>query len=166
MVEADWMTYARTLIGVREIPGSKHSATILGWAKTLGAKVLGINVTDDETPWCGLYVAHVMAKAGIKAPPVAVRASAWSDWGRGLMNPRPGCVLTFKREGGGHVGFYVGQDDTHFHVLGGNQGNAVSVTRISKNRLSAMRWPEGIFLPSPKIVRMKADGAPVTDNER
>lgn len=166
MVHAEWMPYARSLIGVREIPGSKHSATIMGWIKSLGAKKLGIAVKDDETPWCGTFAAHVMDHVGINPPPIAVRASAWSEWGRGLINRRPGCILTFTRQGGGHVGFYVGEDDTHLHVLGGNQGNAVSITRIAKGRLSAMRWPDGVFLPSPKIVRLSPNGAPVTVNEQ
>lgn len=166
MLQAEWMPYARSLIGVREIPGSRHSSAIMGWIKGLGSRKLGITVKDDETPWCGTFAAHVMDHVGITPPPIAVRASAWSEWGRGLLNPRVGCILTFTRQGGGHVGFYVGQDDTHLHVLGGNQGNAVSITRIAKDRLSAMRWPHGVFLPSPQIVRLKPDGAPVTVNEQ
>jgi cell wall-associated NlpC family hydrolase len=60
-----------------------------------------------------------------------------------------GDVLTFKREGGGHVGIYIGEDTTHFHVLGGNQGNAVSVSRIAKTRLfKARRTPWKIAQPS------------------
>jgi uncharacterized protein (TIGR02594 family) len=162
----DWMPYARSLIGVREIPGARHSPTILGWAQKLGAKVLGITVKDDETPWCGLFCAHVMDRVGIHPPPIAVRASSWGMWGRKLLHPRPGCILTFVREGGGHVGFYVGEDATHLHVLGGNQGNAVSITRIAKARLSEMRWPAGIDLPKAQIVRLSPSGAPVTVNER
>lgn len=45
----DWMTYARSLIGVREIRGPKHSGTIMGWIKALGAGKLGVTVRDDET---------------------------------------------------------------------------------------------------------------------
>ena len=161
----DWMTYARSLIGVREIPGARHNQTILGWAQKLGAKILGITVKDDETPWCGLFCAHVMDHVGIHPPPIAVRASSWGLWGRKLINPRPGCILTFVREGGGHVGFYVGEDASHYHVLGGNQGNAVLITRIAKARLSEMRWPAGIDLPPAKIVRLSPSGAPVTVNE-
>jgi hypothetical protein len=52
-------------------------------------------------------------------------------------------VLVFARKGGGHVGFYVGEDATAYHVLGGNQGNAVNVMRIAKDRCIAIRWPEG-----------------------
>lgn len=166
MIDQSWMPYARSLIGVREIVGPKHSPTIMGWAKRLGAKVLGITVRDDETPWCGLYAAEVVDRAGIHPPPIAVRASEWSKWGRGLIGPRYGCILTFTRSGGGHVGFYVGEDDTHLHVLGGNQGNAVSITRIAKDRLSAMRWPFGVDLPPVRVVKLKANGTPVTVNEQ
>ncbi len=162
----DWMTYARSLIGVREVPGAGNSATIMGWAKRLSAKVLGITYAADSVPWCGLFAAHVMVQAGIVPPPVAVRASEWGKWGRKLLAPRPGCILTFVREGGGHVGFYVGEDDTHLHVLGGNQGDAVSITRIARNRLSEMRWPNGVPLPVAQVVRLTAKGVPVTVNER
>jgi uncharacterized protein (TIGR02594 family) len=165
MCEPDWMIYARTLIGVREIPGSKHSPTIMGWIKKLGAKRLGITVKNDETPWCGTFCAHVMQHVGIEPPPIAVRASEWGKWGRLLLAPRPGCILVFTRTGGGHVGFYVGQDATHYHVLGGNQGNAVSIARIAKSRLSSMRWPYGPPLPPANVVRLSPNGAPVTTNE-
>ena len=161
----DWMPYARSLIGIREVPGSGNNLTIMGWAKKLGAKMLGIAYTADSIPWCGLYVAYVMDYCGFVPPPVAVRASEWGKWGRKLLHPRPGCILTFTREGGGHVGFYVGEDDTHLHVLGGNQGDAVSVTRIAKTRLSEMRWPEEIPLPTAKTVRLRPNGVPITSNE-
>lgn len=161
----DWMPYARSLIGIREVPGKGNNSTIMGWAKKLGAKILGITYTADSVPWCGLYAAHVMEHCGFAPPPIAVRASEWGKWGRKLLSPRPGCILTFTRDGGGHVGFYVGEDDTHLHVLGGNQGDAVSITRIPKTRLSEMRWPNGFALPKPQIVRLNAKGAPVTTGE-
>jgi len=161
----DWMPYARSLIGVREVPGSGNNATIMGWAKRLGAKILGITYAADSVPWCGLFAAHVMDHFGIAPPPIAVRASEWSKWGRKLLRPRPGCILTFTREGGGHVGFYIGEDETHLHVLGGNQGDAVSITRIPKTRLSEMRWPNGVPLPATGPVYLNSRGAPVTTGE-
>ena len=166
MTEPKWMPYARSLIGVREVPGKGNSATIMAWAKKLGAKILGITYAADAVPWCGLFAAHVMDHVGISPPPIAVRASAWSTWGCRLLVPRYGCILTFTRAGGGHVGFYVGEDDTHFHVLGGNQCDAVSITRIAKDRLSEMRWPYGVSLPPARVIRLRPDGAPVTVNER
>lgn len=156
MADPRWLAYARTLIGVREIPGAKHSPVIMGWIAKLGAKVLGITVKDDETAWCGTFCAHVMQQAGIHPPPIAVRAKAWAKWGRQLISPRPGCVLVFDRKGGGHVGLYVGESATDYYVLGGNQGNAVSIAPLAKERLTegGMRWPHGEPLPKPQIVRM------------
>jgi hypothetical protein len=48
-------------------------------------------------------------------------------------------VLVFERAGGGHVGMYVGEDAGAYHVLGGNQGDAVSIARIAKIRLFTAR---------------------------
>jgi uncharacterized protein (TIGR02594 family) len=141
-----WYEEARRLIGTREIKGPKHNPTIMGWVKNLGSKVLGIQVKDDETPWCGTYVAHCMNVAGIAAPPVAVRAKSWATWGSNLRATHltPGAVLVFERPGGGHVGFYVAEDEVCYHVLGGNQSNMVNITRIEKSRCVARRWPKGV----------------------
>ncbi|MFN4840170.1 MAG: TIGR02594 family protein [Phycisphaerales bacterium] len=163
-VDPPWLAHARTLIGTREIPGSKHSPVIMDWIRKLGAKVLGINVVDDETPWCGTFMAWLMRQAGLNTPPIAVRASSWGLYGRGLLNPRLGCIMVFTRSGGGHVGLYVGEDAGAYHILGGNQSNAVTITRIAKERLSAMRWPDGVPLPKPQIVRLTPSGK-LSENE-
>lgn len=138
--EPRWLTIARGHIGVREIPGPRHSPTIMGWLRRLGSWI-----KDDETAWCGTFVAAVMQEAGLPVPKYHMRARAWADWGANLRESvvAPGAVLVFAREGGGHVGFYVGEDPAAYHVLGGNQGNAVSIVRISKARCIAIRWPRG-----------------------
>lgn len=148
-----WFDIATSLIGTREIVGPKHNPTILAWAKRLGSKILGINVVDDETAWCGLFVAHCIAEAGIAPAPIAVRASSWATWGSNLRADRlaPGAILVFQRAGGGHVAFYVGEDATTYHVLGGNQSNAVSITRIEKSRCVARRWPTGVQVPGAPV---------------
>lgn len=168
MAEPPWMTLARSQIGVREIVGPKHSPVIMGWIAEVGASALGIKVNDDETPWCGTFMAWLMKRAGLPSPAFAVRAASWGRWGRELLGPRPGCIMVFTRDGGGHVGLYVGEDATHFHILGGNQSNSVSITRIAKTRLAkgGMRWPKGPALPPVQIVKLTAKGVPVTENER
>jgi hypothetical protein len=59
--------------------------------------------------------------------------------------PGLGTILVFSRGSGGHVGVYMGEDSTHYHVLGGNQSDRVSVARIPKTRLLpgqlGSRWP-------------------------
>src|SRR4051812_27012398 len=104
-----WMTIARSYLGVRETPGPANNPTIMGWAKRLGAKVLGIAYADDSSvPWCGLFVSEVMTEAGFKPPPIAVRAKAWATWGDAGPSG-VGAVLVFQRPGGGHVGLCNGE---------------------------------------------------------
>lgn len=161
----EWYEEAKRCIGVTEIRGSKHNATIMGWIKHLGARVLGIVVNDDETPWCGTFVAHCIDHAGMTPPKIAVRAKAWADWGANLREEAltPGAILVFQRSGGGHVGFYVGEDDTCYHVLGGNQSNQVNITRIEKSRCVARRWPRGVkWTGGP--VKLTSEGK-ISENE-
>lgn len=158
-----WLVAAGALIGVSEIPGPKSSPTIMSWVSRLKS-ALGMAYTDDAIPWCGVFVAHVLAEAGFVPPPVAVRAKSWASFGIGLAAGSPGAVLVFSREGGGHVGFYVSEDVAYYHVLGGNQGDSVSLTRILKSRLvpGGIRWPNNpkggsnvmaLPMPSGPVVR-------------
>ena len=170
VVEPRWMPWARSQIGVKEVVGPRHSSVIMGWVQELGAKTLGVKVNDDETPWCGTFAAIVMKRAGLPAPLIAVRASQWGrggKWGRELLGPRPGCILVFTRNGGGHVGFYVGETATHYRVLGGNQSNSVSLTWIEKGRLAegGMRWPSSVPLPPEQRVWLKPNGEKASTNE-
>ena len=41
----------------------------------------------------------------------------------------------------GHVGFLLGEDDDHVFLLGGNQGDAVTVVAFPKARIVGLRWP-------------------------
>jgi uncharacterized protein (TIGR02594 family) len=161
-----WLATARASLGLREAPGPANNATIIGWARKLGTKLVGMFYNADSVPWCGLFVAHCMAQNGLTPPPVPVRAKSWAEWGARLQFSRlsPGAVLVFVREGGGHVGFYVGEDATHFHVLGGNQGDCVSIARLPKQRCIAARWPRGVpVLGAP--VKLTSAGAPVSAGE-
>jgi uncharacterized protein (TIGR02594 family) len=77
--------------------------------------------------------------AGLEVVSKPLWALSWSNWGTNVTEPMLGDILTFRRDGGGHVGIYVGEDKTHYHILGGNQNNAVNVVRIAKTRLVKAR---------------------------
>lgn len=164
--EPAWLVAARAKLGTREAPGAANSPTIMGWAKRLGTKVLGMVYNADSVPWCGLFVATCMQEAGIAPAPIAVRAKAWATWGRAIERDElaPGAVLVFERPGGGHVGFYVGERSDAYRVLGGNQGDAVTLTWIEKNRCVARRWPHDRVLTG-KRVQLASSGEPVSRNE-
>lgn len=161
--KAYWMTYARSLIGTKEIKGPQHNPTILQWVKNLG-RFVGITVSDDETAWCGIFAGEVVQQAGFTPPTLCVRASKWVEFGQKLDEPAYGSILVFTRSGGGHVGFYVSEDASHYHVLGGNQSDQVNITKVAKNRLTAVRWPDGVAKPSTGRVFAKL-GGPVSKNE-
>jgi uncharacterized protein (TIGR02594 family) len=129
------LVQAVKLIGTKEIVGKAHNPIILDWAKQLGIKAY----TNDEIPWCGLFIAYCAHKANVQIVDGPLWALNWAKYGTKESTPMLGDVLTFKRNGGGHVGLYVGEDRTHYHVLGGNQNNQVNVMRIAKSRLHQAR---------------------------
>jgi len=154
-----WLHAARLHMGLKEIPGPRHNTTIQRWLRDLHAWW-----SDDETPWCGTFVAHCMQVAGVATPSAFYRAKAWASFGQELKFDRlaPGAILVFDRQGGGHVGFYVGENDKSFYVLGGNQSNGVNIVPILKERCIAARWPRNsAILGHP--VRMT--GGKVSTNE-
>lgn len=151
------------LLGTKEVVGKTHNPVIMGWAKELGLSKV---YTADEIPWCGLAIAYAVHKAGLEVVAKPLWALNWAKFGTKVTTPMLGDILTFKRDGGGHVGIYVGEDKDCYHVLGGNQGNAMSVTRIVKSRLyQARRTAWKIAQPANvRVVLLDAKGA-ISKNE-
>ena len=140
---------ALKFFGVKEFPGTQsNNPVILGWAKELGVEKV---YSNDEVPWCGLFIGIVAKRAEKPLPNNFIWALNWSRFGVKADTAKLGDILTFKRPTGGHVGLYVGEDAEAYHVLGGNQGNAVTITRISKNRVYAIRRP--VYKNEPDNVR-------------
>jgi uncharacterized protein (TIGR02594 family) len=160
------LVQAKLLLGTKEIIGNIHSNIIMGWAKDLGLEKI---YTSDEIAWCGLFMAQVCKRAGVETnltPKESLWALNWSKFGTKQSVAMLGDILTFKRNGGGHVGMYVGEDDVCYHILGGNQSNMVSITRIEKIRLNSIRrtnWK--LKQPSNvRIIKVKNNGV-ISKNE-
>ena len=149
-VDLPWVAEARKFVGLAEVPGKAHNPTIQNWLRSLAAWW-----SDDETPWCGTFVAHCLRETGRDIPKNWFRALSWADAGTRLAEPAFGCIVVFSRVGGGHVGIVVGRDRSgSIMVLGGNQGNKVSIARFDKSRVSAYIWPsEGGVLKNPNSDR-------------
>lgn len=137
-----WMREARRFMGLQEIPGPKSNQVILGWAKALGGWVSNF-YTNDDTPWCGLFMAHCVGVTlpTERIPTNPLSALAWADFGIDA-ELAIGAILVFKRPGGGHVGLYAGENKDSYVVLGGNQGNSVKLSNVEKSRCVAIRWPK------------------------
>lgn len=136
--------------GTSEKPGPGSNPTILQWAKVIGYDRI---YKDDATAWCGLWMGYTTLQAGWDAPLNLLGARNWLTFGRPSDAPMLGDVLVFWRGSktgwSGHVGLYAGEDRDAYHVLGGNQSDRVSFSRIAKTRLlGARRCPWRINQPA------------------
>ncbi|MFY9479163.1 MAG: TIGR02594 family protein [Aquabacterium sp.] len=142
-----WIDNARKYIGVKEIPGPTHNPIILGFWRL--AKLAGIK--NDEIPWCSGFACAVMEEAGIRSPRTD-GAKNWLGWGVALPSPVYGCIVVFRRPGGWHMGFVVGLDAKgNLMVLGGNQGNQVSIAAFARDRVEGYRYPMGEPIPQSRL---------------
>ena len=128
-----------------------------------------------KLPWCGDLVETAIALT-LPAEPLPANpyyALNWQKFGVALPDdivPR-GAIVTFERRNsagkliGGHVGFVVGHDSDYYHVLGGNQMNKISITKIAKKRKhGSLRWPATYRLPTESLPHSTLD-ATITTNE-
>jgi uncharacterized protein (TIGR02594 family) len=159
-----WYEEALRLKGTREAAGAADSPLILTWAKRLG-----LAYAHDSTAWCGLFVAHCIAAAlpDEPLPTNPLGARRWLGFGA-ATEPTLGAVMVFWRGSKlgwqGHVGFYAGEDARAYHVLGGNQSDSVSITRLGKDRLLGARWPQTVPPPGGGAT-LRAASQSVSTNE-
>lgn len=128
--------------GTLEHAGKGSNPNILAWSKEVGVSGW---YTDDDIPWCGLFVGMVAKRCGYPFPASKLLAAKqWINWGEPVTKGREMLwdVLVFSRTGGGHVGFYVGENDNAYLVYGGNQSNAVGFAFVDKTRLLEARRPD------------------------
>lgn len=132
-----WMIEAKKHIGLKEVSGKAHNPTILNWLKSLGAWW-----SEDETAWCGTFIAHCLKVAGVKYPKHWYRALDYVNYGSKLTKPAYGCVAIKTRQGGGHVCFVVGRDEKTRKLvcIGGNQSNMVCYALYAESDFQEFRW--------------------------
>jgi uncharacterized protein (TIGR02594 family) len=146
-IEISAYEIAQRFVGIEEIPGSTASPQILAMLKLDQQWP-----EDDSVPWCSGFVNYVAWLLRLPRSK-SLRARSWLTIGEviGLEEAQAGFdVVIFKRGGGnqpgpnvidapGHVGFYAGVEGNHVLVLGGNQGDSVSLSRYPKGRLLGVR---------------------------
>ena len=137
----DYMDVAKSHLGVTEIKGIKNNELIVKWWIKLGAWF-----REDETPWCGLFVALCLKDTGYVVPTQFYRALKWADYGL-PCSLGVGAIAIMKREGGGHVAFVAGKTkEGKIVLLGGNQGDKVCYTAVSANKILTYRRPDKALL--------------------
>lgn len=161
---------AGRLLGTRETPGPANSPIIMGWKAELqaaGVKNLA-GYTADAVPWCGLGMAKIALDAGYvdEIPTFPLWALNWGDFGVKAKQPCLGSILTFVRDGGGHVGEYIAEDASAYHVIGCNQKDSVRIDRIAKSRLRGCREPAYNVRPAAARPFIVSSGGALSTNER
>jgi uncharacterized protein (TIGR02594 family) len=129
---------AQELVGMGEAPDRASLQDFLSNG--------GQNLDPVTTAWCAAFVNASLGKAGMEGTG-KLNARSFLDWGQEVDEPQKGDVAVFSRGdpngGQGHVGFFDGyNDDGTIRVLGGNQGDAVSIANYSPNALLGFRRGE------------------------
>ena len=132
-----WITIAEGELNQKEIPGAKNNPRILEYHKFTDLKA-----TSEDVPWCSAFCCWCMEQALIVSPRAA-GARMWLKWGIGITRPALGCVAVFKRGNSpidAHCGFFLGEEGNDYLIIGGNQGNRVSIKKFPKKDLLGLRW--------------------------
>jgi uncharacterized protein (TIGR02594 family) len=127
-------------IGIRERPGMDASPAILRWKR----KVIPSTVDDGQYSWCGIFAHNMLEEMGYPTLPLTEAAGArnYLKLGEPTDNPQLGDLVIFKRGTGwqGHVAFLSRVDAFgDIWVLGGNQSNAVNISKYSGKSLLGYR---------------------------
>lgn len=107
----------------------------------------GQNLDPAVTAWCAAFVNASLSQAGIEGTG-KLNARSYLDWGQEVSNPQRGDIAVFSRGDPngwqGHVGFFDGYNqDGSIRVLGGNQGDSVSIANYDANSLLGFRRAPG-----------------------
>ncbi|MGF7160015.1 uncharacterized protein (TIGR02594 family) [Rhodoligotrophos appendicifer] len=143
--EPKWLAIARSHLGTREIAGASDNSRIGNYFQKAVGKLL-----SEDTPWCAAFVGSCLVEAGYPSSG-SLTARSYLSYGEPLASPRYGAIVILKRgreAWQGHVGFLLEQRGDRLTVLGGNQGNAVSVAQYSTRELIACRWPGQAAVPA------------------
>jgi uncharacterized protein (TIGR02594 family) len=151
MNEPKWLEWARTQIGTAEVPGPGDNPKIVKYFQLCG--LTGAPFLDDETPWCAAFVGAALSQTGLSGThsPAAMSYLKWS-LGVDVKFPVLGAIAVLRRDppkpGLGHVGFVVGADENFVALLGGNQGDKVSIAKFARSRVVKFMWPKNDLVPA------------------
>jgi uncharacterized protein (TIGR02594 family) len=138
---------AQRFIGISEVSGPMSNPHVLTMLRLDQQWPEG-----DHVPWCSAFMNYVMWLLRLPRSK-SLRARSWLLIGKSLSLKEAEIgfdVVVLKRGSGnqpgpdvidapGHVGFFAGLEGTKINVLGGNQSDAVNVSRYPSNRLLVIR---------------------------
>lgn len=147
-----WVLHGLAELGTHEIAGGKNNPRIVEYWKECGGDAAKIN--DDETPWCWAFVSAMLRRSGVTIAGSGL-AKSYLKYGTQLDGPCTGAIVVLNRPPNpafGHVGFAVGNTRDRVTLLGGNQGDKVSIASFDRQRVAGIRWPAEVPLIGTNIV--------------
>lgn len=114
-------------------------------------KWLGYGFDVKAQPWCATWVGVELEEDGFTSTKKA-NARSYLNWGTPVSpgDEREGDIVIFwrgTRNDGvtGHVGFILSANEDGFYVLGGNQGDKVSIEWYSRKKLLGVRRYQSLW---------------------
>lgn len=144
----EWLDIANANLGLKEAPGKANNPKVVAFYAGAGHP----EVKDDAVAWCAAFVGACLKAAGYPNTG-SLAARSYLKYGQSIDKPRKGCIVVLKRGNStweGHVGFFIKQSATHVYLLGGNQGDAVSIAPFPKSKVLGYRWPVAATIPALK----------------
>lgn len=146
-IELTAFELAQRFVGMKEAEGAASNPQVLAmlrldqeWPK------------DDETPWCSSFVNWITWLLRLPRSK-SLAARSWLSVGLpiALEQAEVGFDVVILKRGGaqqpgpevidapGHVGFFAGVSEGKVQLLGGNQGNAVSLAAFPRENVLGVR---------------------------
>ena len=124
--------FASKFLGESEFAGIASNPIIDKFLKVFG-------LSGDEVAWCSAYVGYVMDINGYDITSQDASARSWLKFGTKTLSPKRGDIVILWRESihswKGHVGFFDRVEGNKVFLLGGNQGNRVSIKHYTIYRV-------------------------------
>jgi len=126
--------------GLSEIAGAQSNPEIIAMGKDLGFDI----VDDSETAWCSLALNYFAKKCGYEYSN-SLAARSWLKMPNQIvvLKPEVGDVAVLWRgspdDWRGHVGLFISQDVHNIYLLGGNQGNSLTISAYPRERVLGYR---------------------------
>ena len=147
MVSTSMFKVASKFIGMKEIPGVAANPQIVAMLRLEDP-----SITQDEVAWCSAFVNYIAWLLGFERSQ-SLAARSWLLVGTPTKIEDAHAeddVVIFKRGTGvqpgpdviaapGHVGLFAGITNGRILVLGGNQGDSVSIESFSTDLVLGIR---------------------------
>lgn len=145
MISTSAYQIAARFIGIREVTGAAANPQILAMLRLDNSWPAG-----DDVAWCSAFVNYIAWILGLQRSR-SLAARSWLKVGAPIELEQAAAdsdIVIVKRGGGpgpdvlqapGHVGFYAGLQEDKVLILGGNQGNSVSIAAFPRDQILGVR---------------------------